>query len=62
MNAKEVMMSWITMVFCFIFILCVLGVLFGRIDLKYNGFGLFPKANKVARKYNFYLDGIECVA
>jgi hypothetical protein len=50
------------MVFCFIFILCVLGVLFGRIDLKYNGFGLFPKANKVARKYNFYLEGNECVA
>jgi hypothetical protein len=62
MNAKEVMMSWITMVFCFIFILCVLGVLFGRIVLKYNGFGLIRKANKVARKYNFYLDGIECVA
>jgi hypothetical protein len=56
------MMSWITMVFCFIFILCVLGVLFGRIVLKYNGFGLIRKANKVARKYNFYLDGIECVA
>ncbi len=56
------MMSLITMVFCFIFILCVLGVLFGRIVLKYNGFGLIRKANKVARKYNLYLDGIECVA
>ena len=61
MNTKEVMMSWITMVFCFIFILCVLGVLVGRIVLKYNGLCLIRKANKVARKYNFYLEGIECV-
>jgi hypothetical protein len=38
------------------------GVLARRIVLNFNGFALFQNANKVALKYNFYLEGIECVA